>query len=168
MSAKPRNTKGPGVIYIQSHPAWAKWQHQPTGRIGAVKIGKTGGAAERRAAQIASASGLFVRPKVERTAWVADRGAVERAVHNQLDRFRLSGRREFFAVSIEEAKAVILASTEAREIAPRPAPRRHGGPRRHWRPRVRGRRRAVLVAQAVWWLAVCAAVGFASQHLPWF
>jgi hypothetical protein len=168
MSVRTRNTKGPGVIYIQSHPAWAKWQHRPSGRIGAVKIGKTGGAAERRAAQIASASGLFVRPKVEWTAWVADRGAVERAVHNQLDRFRLSGRREFFAVSIEEAKAVILASTEAREIASRPAARRHGGPRRRWRPRVHGRRRAVLVAQAVWWLAVCAAVGFASQHLPWF
>lgn len=168
MSTQRRNTKGPGVIYIQSHPAWSKWQHRPTGRIGAVKIGKTGGTAERRAAQMASASGLFIRPKVEWTAWVDDRGAVERAVHNQLDRFRLSGRREFFAVSIEEAKAVILASTEAREIASQSTPRRNRAPRRRWRPTVGVRRRVSVVAQAVWWLVLCATVGFASRHIPWF
>jgi hypothetical protein len=111
-----RNRSGPGYVYIMTHGAWSKWRHHPTGRVGAVKIGKTSIAPGKRAGQIAASSGLLSRPQVAWQAWVADRGAVERAVHAKLGRYRLTKRREMFAVSVEEAKAVIVASTEVRTV----------------------------------------------------
>jgi hypothetical protein len=113
------------------------------GPTGAVKIGKTAQDPSKRALQIGSASGLLAKPKVEWCCWVADRHAVEKAVHQHLDRYRLRSRRELFAVSADTARAVIEASTTVRSVPVRQRPtRRHWIPaRRSWR----GRRQSLAV-----------------------
>lgn len=119
-------TKGPGYVYIMSHALWSR-----IGGTGAIKIGKTRYDPNKRSLQIASASGLLNRPTVEWCAWVADCGAVERAVHRHLSRYRVSRRRELFAVPVDVARTVIERSTKVRSIRiiPRSSRRRrrYGG-----------------------------------------
>lgn len=104
-------TVTPGYVYVLSHPLWSR-----IGQTGAVKIGKTRHDPNKRSLQIASASGLLSRPTVEWCAWVADCGAVERAVHRHLSRYRVSSRRELFAVPVDVARTVIERSTKVRSI----------------------------------------------------
>jgi T5orf172 domain-containing protein len=134
----------PGWCYILSHPAWAK-----LGGTGAVKIGKTTKDPTKRALQISSASGLLVKPKVEWCCWVADRHAVEKAVHQRLGRYRLRSRRELFAVSVANARAVIEASTTVRSVAVRHAPRRAWPSRRRRWGQSRQALAAVLILAAL-------------------
>lgn len=100
-----------GYVYILSHNIW-----QRLGPEGAVKIGRTGRHPTKRAPEIGSSSGLLYPPKVEWFAWVADMHAVEKAVHQKLDQYRIRQRRELFAVPVDHAKAVIEASTHTRGI----------------------------------------------------
>ena len=134
-----------GFVYILSHPAWQKLG----GPTGAVKIGKTGQDPSKRALQISSASGLLARPKVEWCCWVADRHAVEQAVHRQLDRYRLRARRELFSVSVATARSVIEASTAVRSVPIRRPSRQTWSERRRWGRIRRSLAAALLLAVAL-------------------
>ena len=110
-----------GWVYVLSHPVWSR-----INGTGAVKIGKTRRDPTKRGAQIGSSSGLLRPPTVEWCAWVADCGAVETAVHQRLARYRVSKRRELFAVSVPTARAVIEGATTVRPVALRSRIRRSG------------------------------------------
>jgi hypothetical protein len=114
-----------GWVYVMRHPLWDR-----IGETGAVKIGHTRTDPAKRGLQIASASGLLRPPSVAFCAWVADRAAVEKAVHRQLDRYRVRSRREMFAVTVETARSVIEASGQTRAVTlRRPSSRRSRWPR---------------------------------------
>lgn len=138
----------PGWCYILSHPVWSR-----LGGTGAVKIGKTRHDPTKRSLQIASSSGLLRQPTVEWCVWVADCGAVEMAVHQQLARYRISRRRELFAVPVATAKAVIEGATTVRSV--------------NLRPRVTYRRRRRNATQARLWgvlMLSAAVIIFAIRH----
>lgn len=137
-----------GWCYVLSHPLWDR-----IGATGAVKIGHTKTDPAARGIRIASASGLLVKPKVEFCLLVDDSAAVERAVHQKLDRYRVSSRREMFAVSIAEARVVIEKSCETRSVTMcrRTGYRRWRSPRRRKRLHLGS---ALLVASTLLGLAL--------------
>jgi T5orf172 domain len=91
----------PGWVYVLTHPAWD--------RIGMVKIGKTGRDPRRRAAEIASVSGLLAPCTIACCAPVSDMDTAERAVHRMLGGHRVRKRRELFRVDVATARQVVEA-----------------------------------------------------------
>lgn len=127
LPVSPKPTEG--WVYIVSHPVWRNLGNG----VGAIKIGKTRIDPRKRALQIGSASGLLRQPTVEWCAWVADCGAVEAAVHRHLNVYRISKRRELFAVPVANARAVIEGATHVKTMPPRRDRKRW---RRAWLQRI--------------------------------
>lgn len=84
-------------VYILSNPT------QP----GLLKIGYTKKLPEERAKQISSSTGVALPYKVEWAYQCFNGEMVEREVHHKLKSKRINNNKEFFQVSLEEAKKAI-------------------------------------------------------------
>ena len=89
--------KGNQWVYILSNPT------QP----GLLKIGYTKNLPEKRAKQISSATGVALPYKVEWAYQCFNGEMVEREVHHKLKTQRINNSKEFFQISLEEAKEII-------------------------------------------------------------
>ena len=89
--------KGNQWVYILSNPT------QP----GLLKIGYTKNLPEKRAKQISSATGVALPYKVEWAYQCFNGEMVEREVHHKLKAQRINNSKEFFQISLEEAKETI-------------------------------------------------------------
>ncbi len=89
--------KGDQWVYILSNPT------QP----GLLKIGYTKNLPEKRAKQISSATGVALPYKVEWAYQCFNGEMVEREVHHKLKAQRINSSKEFFQISLEEAKEII-------------------------------------------------------------
>jgi len=89
--------KGNQWVYILSNPT------QP----GLLKIGYTKKSPEERAKQISSATGVALPYKVEWAYQCFNGEMVEREVHHKLKAQRINNSKEFFQISLEEAKEII-------------------------------------------------------------
>lgn len=84
-------------VYVLSNPT------QP----GLLKIGYTKKLPEERAKQISSATGVALPYKVEWAYQCFNGEMVEREVHHKLKAQRINNSKEFFQISLEEAKETI-------------------------------------------------------------
>tara|TARA_R110000803_G_scaffold22161_1_gene55252 strand:+ start:439 stop:906 length:468 start_codon:yes stop_codon:yes gene_type:complete len=84
-------------VYILSNPTMN----------GYYKIGYTKKNPEERAKQISNATGVIVPMKVEWAFHCYNGYGLEQEVHNKLDEYRINSQREFFQLSLEEAKSTI-------------------------------------------------------------
>ena len=71
------------------------------------KIGYTKNTPEERARQISNATGVALPYKVEWAYKCYDGFSLEQEVHHKLDSYRVNGNREFFQISLEEAKETV-------------------------------------------------------------
>jgi len=90
--------EGDQWIYILSNPSLPKEY---------LKIGYTKLTPEDRAIQISSATGVPTPYKVEWAYKCFNGEVIERTVHHKLNPHRVNNRKEFFHISLEEAKEVI-------------------------------------------------------------
>ena len=74
---------------------------------GLVKIGYTKNDPGKRAKQINAATGVALDFNVEWAYACYNGFDLEQEVHSYLDSFRVNKNREFFRMSVEEAKAVV-------------------------------------------------------------
>ena len=84
-------------VYVLSNPTMP----------GYVKIGFTDKTPETRADQLSKSTGVILPFKVEWAFHCYNGEALEKEVHRHLNSSRITGNREFFDVSLEEAKQVI-------------------------------------------------------------
>ena len=96
--------EGDQWIYVLSNPSLPKEY---------LKIGYTKLKPEERAIQISSATGVPTPYKVEWAYKCFNGEIVERMTHDKLKAFRVNNRKEFFHISLEEAKDnIILIGTK--------------------------------------------------------
>ena len=81
-------------VYILSNPT------QPN----LYKIGYTKNTPDERAKQISNATGVALPYKVEWAFHCYNGFSLEQEVHHKLGEYRVNGNREFFQISLEEAK----------------------------------------------------------------
>jgi hypothetical protein len=91
--------EGDQWVYVLSNPSLPKEY---------LKIGYTKLKPEERATQISSATGVPTPYKVEWAYKCFNGEIVERMTHNKLKAFRVNNRKEFFHISLEEAKDNII------------------------------------------------------------
>ena len=91
--------EGDQWVYILSNPSLPKEY---------LKIGYTKLKPEERAIQISSATGVPTPYKVEWAYKCFNGEIVERMTHQKLKAFRVNNRKEFFHISLEEAKDNII------------------------------------------------------------
>lgn len=84
-------------VYVLSNPT----------SPGLLKIGYTKKSPEERAKQISSATGVALPYKVEWAYQCFNGEMVEREVHHKLKAQRINNSKEFFQISLEEAKEII-------------------------------------------------------------
>ena len=84
-------------VYIMSNPTMP----------GYYKIGYTKNTPEERAKQISNATGVIVPMKVEWAFHCYNGFNLEQEVHHKLGEYRVNGNREFFQISLEEAKKTV-------------------------------------------------------------
>ena len=84
-------------VYIMSNPTMP----------GYYKIGYTKKNPEERAKQISNATGVIVPMVVEWAFHCYNGFALEQEVHNKLDAYRVSNQREFFQISLDEARQTV-------------------------------------------------------------
>jgi hypothetical protein len=84
-------------VYIMSNPTMP----------GYYKIGYTKKEPEERAKQISNATGVIVPMEVEWAFHCYNGFALEQEVHHKLQEFRVSNQREFFQISLDEAKEAV-------------------------------------------------------------
>ena len=89
--------EGDQWVYILSNPS--------TPDI--LKIGYTKKLPDERAKQISSATGVALPYKVEWAYKCFNGETVEREVHSKLENYRVNNNKEFFQISLEEAKQAI-------------------------------------------------------------
>lgn len=89
--------EGDQWVYVLSNPS----------SPGLLKIGYTKQTPEERAKQISSATGVALPYKVEWAYKCFNGETVEREVHHKLKAQRVNNNKEFFQISLEEAKEVI-------------------------------------------------------------
>ena len=89
--------KGDQWVYVLSNPS----------SPGLLKIGYTKKLPEERAKQISSATGVALPYKVEWAYQCFNGEIVEREVHHKLKAQRINNNKEFFQISLEEAKETI-------------------------------------------------------------
>ena len=89
--------EGDQWVYILSNPT----------SPGLLKIGYTKQTPEERAKQISSATGVALPYKVEWAYKCFNGETVEREVHHKLKSQRVNNNKEFFQISLEEAKETI-------------------------------------------------------------
>ena len=93
-----REGEGRYWIYILSNEAMP----------GLVKIGYTISSPEERAVQISRSTGVALPFKVE-FAFKAHEGEfLEKEIHTYLDAYRVNSQREFFAISVDKAKDIVI------------------------------------------------------------
>jgi len=95
--AKDEAGGGYGFLYVLSNPSMP----------GYLKIGQTERHPASRAAELSNHSGVPTSFRIEFFYEVSERFAAERAVHSALAHMRASPDREFFLVTIEEARVAI-------------------------------------------------------------
>jgi len=93
-----------GWIYIVSTPTYSE--------KGLYKIGRTTQSPEVRAQQLSQATGVLEEFKVLFTKDVSDCELAEGMIHEKLKSYRYRGDREFFAVSLDNAKSIVSEVTE--------------------------------------------------------
>jgi hypothetical protein len=120
---------GPGYCYVLTHPAWRN-----IGPAGAVKIGRTGRDPRIRLAEITALSGLCAPGEVAFCMWVEDMQAVEKAIQQDLGRFRIR-RRELFRVDVDTARRAIETAACGKVL---PVPMTLRRPARRSQPRPTG------------------------------
>ena len=91
--------EGDQWVYVLSNPSLPKEY---------LKIGYTKLSPEERAIQISSATGVPTPYKVEWAYKCFNGEMVERMIHEKLKAFRVNNRKEFFHISLEEAKDNII------------------------------------------------------------
>ena len=91
--------EGDQWVYVLSNPSLPKEY---------LKIGYTKLSPEERAIQISSATGVPTPYKVEWAYKCFNGEIVERMTHQKLKAFRVNNRKEFFHISLEEAKDSII------------------------------------------------------------
>ena len=91
--------EGDQWVYVLSNPSLPKEY---------LKIGYTKLSPEERAIQISSATGVPTPYKVEWAYKCFNGEMVERMTHEKLKAFRVNNRKEFFHISLEEAKENII------------------------------------------------------------
>ncbi len=91
--------EGDQWVYVLSNPSLPKEY---------LKIGYTKLKPEERATQISSATGVPTPYKVEWAYKCFNGEIVERMTHEKLKAFRVNNRKEFFHISLEEAKDNII------------------------------------------------------------
>ena len=91
--------EGDQWVYVLSNPSLPKEY---------LKIGYTKLKPEERAIQISSATGVPTPYKVEWAYKCFNGEIVERMTHQKLKAFRVNNRKEFFHISLEEAKDSII------------------------------------------------------------
>ena len=74
---------------------------------GLLKIGYTKKLPEERAKQISAATGVAMPYKVEWAYQCFNGETVEREVHHKLKSYRVNNNKEFFQISLDEAKETI-------------------------------------------------------------
>ena len=84
-------------LYVLSNPTMP----------GYVKIGFTDGTPERRAEQLSKSTGVPLPFKVEWAFHCYNAEALEKEVHRHLDGQRIAGNREFFDLTVNEAKEIV-------------------------------------------------------------
>ena len=89
--------EGDQWVYILSNPS----------SPGLLKIGYTKQTPEERCKQISSATGVALPYKIEWAYKCFNGETVEREVHHKLKAYRVNNNKEFFQVSLEEAKETI-------------------------------------------------------------
>jgi len=85
---------------------WVYCLSNPT-TPGILKIGYTKKTPDERAKQISSATGVALPYKVEWAYKCFNGETIEREVHHKLHSCRVNNNKEFFQISLEEAKEVI-------------------------------------------------------------
>ena len=93
-----------GWIYIASTPIYAE--------KGLYKIGMTTQSPEGRARELSQATGVPENFRVFFTKDFSDCKLAERMIHEKLSSYRYTKNREFFDVSLDEAKAVVYEVAE--------------------------------------------------------
>jgi len=89
--------EGDQWVYVLSNPTTP----------GLLKIGYTKNSPEERAKQISAATGVALPYKVEWAYKCFNGETVEREVHHKLKAQRVNNNKEFFQISLEEAKEII-------------------------------------------------------------
>ena len=84
-------------VYIMSNPTMP----------GYYKIGYTKKNPDERAKQISNATGVIVPMEVEWAFHCYNGFALEQECHRKLEKYRVSNNREFFQMSLEEAKSTV-------------------------------------------------------------
>lgn len=84
-------------VYILSNPTTP----------GLFKIGYTKNTPDERAKQISNATGVALPYKVEWAFHCYDGFGLEQEVHHKLDIYRVNNNREFFQISLDEAKDTV-------------------------------------------------------------
>lgn len=99
----------PGHVYILVN----------TSMPGLIKIGLTTRDPETRAKELSRSTGVPTPFEVAYSRWVPDCVEVEKAVHAELDQYRVGANREFFQMPVAQAKKaieVIAKRYEPREV----------------------------------------------------
>ncbi len=92
-----RNGDYDSWVYIMSNPVMP----------GYYKIGYTKNNPDERAKQISNATGVVVPMEVEWAFHCYNGFALEQECHHKLEKYRVNNNREFFQMSLEEAKKTI-------------------------------------------------------------
>lgn len=92
-----REGEGTSWVYVLSNPAMP----------GLFKIGYTKDTPEQRAREVSKATGVARPFEVEYAFQCFDGELLEREVHNCLENYRENSRREFFKITLKEAKYTI-------------------------------------------------------------
>ena len=102
-------TKRPIAMYANRSGEFDSWVYilsNPT-MPGFYKIGYTKNTPDERAKQISNATGVALPYKVEWAFHCYDGFSLEQEVHHKLEDYRVNNNREFFQISLNEAKTSI-------------------------------------------------------------
>ena len=97
------------AMYSNRNGDYDSWVHimsNPT-MPGYYKIGYTKKNPDERAKQISNATGVIVPMEVEWAFHCYNGFALEQECHHKLEKYRVSNNREFFQMSLEEAKSTV-------------------------------------------------------------
>ena len=102
-------TKRPTTMYANRDGDFDSWVYimSNPSSPGYYKIGYTKKSPEERAKQISNATGVIVPMVVEWAFHCYNGFALEQEVHNKLDAYRVSNQREFFQISLDEARQTV-------------------------------------------------------------
>lgn len=102
-------TKRPTTMYANREGDFDSWVYimSNPSSPGYYKIGYTKKSPEERAKQISNATGVIVPMVVEWAFHCYNGFALEQEVHNKLDAYRVSNQREFFQISLDEARQTV-------------------------------------------------------------